>query len=167
MAAPQENQFWKLRSKHGRDKLFASPQLLWQACCEYFEWCEANPFIEVDFRGKGNTEVKIPKMRPFTLQGLTQYLGCNTGYFRTFKQQLPAGEQDFNTVITRVEETIYNQKYSGAAAGFLNANIIARDLGLTDKKDVLAKIDIEKMLNNLDEENLQKLAQIILAQQGG
>ena len=26
MAAPKGNQFWMLRSKHGRDKLFATPE---------------------------------------------------------------------------------------------------------------------------------------------
>lgn len=28
MGAPKGNQFWKLRSKHGRDKLFSSPEIL-------------------------------------------------------------------------------------------------------------------------------------------
>ena len=38
MAAPKGNQFWMLRSKHGRDKLFATPEALWEAACEYFQW---------------------------------------------------------------------------------------------------------------------------------
>ena len=46
MAAPKGNQFWKLRSKHGRDKLFATPDLLWQAACEYFEWCDKHPWYK-------------------------------------------------------------------------------------------------------------------------
>jgi hypothetical protein len=41
--------------------------------------------------------------------------------------------KDFSQVITRIEKIIYNQKFTGAASGFLNPNIIARDLGLTDK----------------------------------
>lgn len=135
MAAPKNNQFWKLRSKHGRDKLFSSPKLLWQAACQYFEWCEQNPLFEIDFKGKDATEVKLPKMRPFTMQGLCSYLHCNTAYFRTFKSRLDENSEDFDTVI-RIEETVYNQKFTGAAVGFLNANIISRDLGLIDKKDI-------------------------------
>lgn len=42
MAAPKGNQFWMLRSKHGRDKLFATPEALWEAACEYFQWCDEN-----------------------------------------------------------------------------------------------------------------------------
>ena len=45
-------------------------------------------------------------------------------------------KKDYMSVITRIEETIYNQKFTGAASGFLNPNIIARDLGLVDKKEV-------------------------------
>ena len=40
---------------------------------------------------------------------------------------------EFSSVITRIRETIYQQKFEGAAVGAFNANIIARDLGLADK----------------------------------
>lgn len=128
MSAPLGNQFWKIRSKHGRDKLFSSPQILWDACCEYFEWCEENPLIEVDYRGKDADKVFIPKMRAFTVQGLCIFLECNTKYFNDLKH-----DKDFSEIIDRIYDTLYNQKFTGAAAGFLNANIISRDLGLQDR----------------------------------
>ena len=31
------NEWYKLRSKHGRDKLFTTPELLWEAECEYLQ----------------------------------------------------------------------------------------------------------------------------------
>lgn len=130
MAAPKGNRFWELRSKHGRDKLFETPELIWEAACEYFDWCENNPLISVEYHSGKRRQV--PKMRPFTMHGLCAYLDCNIAYFRTFKAQLPETDKDFNTVISKIEEIVYNQKFSGAAAGFLNANIIARDLGLQD-----------------------------------
>lgn len=133
MSAPEGNQFWKLRSKHGRDILFATPDLLWEAACEYFQWCEDNPLIEVDFRGKDANEVELPKMRAFTIHGLCRYLGCNSKYFNDFRA---ANHEGFSEVLTRIMETIYEQKFTGAAAGFLNANIIARDLGLRDTNDI-------------------------------
>lgn len=138
MAAPKNNQFWKLRSKHGRDKLFATPELLWEAACSYFQWCEDNPLYEVKgFAFQGTvTKENFPKMRAMTLSGLCFYLHCNEAYFRTFKAQLPEGEEDFNTVIKEIETVIFNQKFQGAAADLLNANIIARDLGLADKSSV-------------------------------
>lgn len=132
MAAPEGNEFWKLRSKHGRDKLFEDPKTLWDAAAEYFEWCEQNPLMEVDFRGKDADRVELPKMRAFTWEGLELYLDIHS--LRDYKKN--PDYQEFSQVITRIEKIIYNQKFTGAAAGFLNPNIIARDLGLADKKEV-------------------------------
>jgi len=136
--APIGNQFWKLRSKHGRDKLFATPDLLWQAACEYFEWCENNPLIEVKgFAYQGIvTKEGFPKMRAMTMSQLCFYLNCNEAYFRQFKTDLKPEDKDFSTIIEQIEKTIYNQKFQGAAADLLNANIIARDLGLVDKSKI-------------------------------
>jgi hypothetical protein len=138
MAAPLGNEFWKLRSKHGRDKLFATPQLLWDAACEYFEWCEKHPLYETKafaYQGEITTE-KLPKMRAMTLSQLCFYLHCDVSYFRTFKCVLKEDDKDFLAVINEIESIIYNQKFQGASADLLNANIIARDLGLIDKTDL-------------------------------
>ncbi len=83
--APKGNQFWKLRSKHGRDKLFATPELLWQAACEYFQWCEDNPIIEVDYKGKDAERGEIPRIRAYTIHGLCLYLDTNPSYFNEFE----------------------------------------------------------------------------------
>jgi hypothetical protein len=146
MSAPLGNQFWKLRSKHGRDKLFETPELMWEAACEYFQWCHDNPWYkreQVKMPGKGYTDsegeyhppeliTEIPTERPLTLTGLCLYLDCNSAYFRQFKTTC---SNDFSTIISRIEDTIYTQKFEGAAVGTFNANIIARDLGLHDKVD--------------------------------
>lgn len=156
MAAPEGNQFWKLRSKHGRDKLFQTPELLWEAACEYFEWCETHPFYEtkpmsVSQGNNGGSSIElieIPIKRPFTLHGLCLYAGCVTSYFRAFKSTIKPEDKDFLTVIGNIEETIYDQKFSGAASGFFNANIIARDLGLADKQEL--KHHVPKGILNID-----------------
>lgn len=77
-------------------------------------------------------------MRPFTWQGLCMYLDTSTAYFRQFKESNT--DKDFSTIISRIEDVIYRQKFEGAASGFLNHNIIARDLGLVDKKEMDAKV---------------------------
>lgn len=146
MSAPLGNQFWKLRSKHGREKLFESPDALWEAACEYFESIQNSPYKKVeaktvnigDYQSRVEL-VELPVMKPFTMHGLCRYLGCNTVYFYQFEKNLKQDDpkhQDFSNIITRIREIIYEQKFSGAAAGFFNANIIARDLGLADKKEV-------------------------------
>lgn len=151
MGAPAGNEFWKLRSKHGRDKLFATPEDMWEAACEYFQWCVDNPLIAVEIYGKDAQECHVPKMRAFTYQGLAMYLDTNTAYFAEFKRNNT--NKDFSSVLSRIEDVIYRQKFEGASAGFLNANIIARDLGLADKKDVDTSHSIseesEKIISDL------------------
>ena len=44
--------------------------------------------------------------------------------------------EDFIDVTRKASNVIRSQKFAGAAAELLNANIIARDLGLTDKKEL-------------------------------
>lgn len=131
MAAPVGNQFWKARTKHGRDKLFSSHDALWEACCEYFQWVEDNPLWETKaFAYQGEvTQEAIPKMRAMTKGGLCLFLGMDQTTWNRWKE---CDDQDFRRVTREVEEVIYSQKFSGAAADLLNANIIARDLGLKD-----------------------------------
>ena len=165
MGAPKGNQFWKLRSKHGRDKLFSTPELLWEAACEYFQWCDDNPLKEekaFHFQGK-IVKDQTNKLRAYTLHGLCLYLDCSTQFFRNF-QQNNKDAKDFMAVITRIKETIYNQKFQGASADLLNANIIARDLGLADKVDKTTR-EIPMDKESIERE-LKKIEEEILAERG-
>lgn len=133
------NEFWKLRSKHGRDAIFTDVNKLWEAACEYFQWCVDNPLYSTEFLGKDAEERLVPKTRAFTVVGLCIYLDVNTLYFRDFKESELGKTNDFSQIIARIENVIYSQKFTAAAAGLLNANIIARELGLADKQDVTNK----------------------------
>lgn len=133
MAAPVGNQFWKARSSHGRNPIFADPETLWLAASEYFEWVEANPLWEdkvTSFQG-ANTHEPIAKMRAMTLAGLCIFLDIARSTWDQYR-----ANKDFSVVATRVEEIIRTQKFEGASADLLNASIIARDLGLADKSEL-------------------------------
>lgn len=131
MAAPKDNQFWKRRTKHGRDKIFATPEIMREACYEYFEFQSNRAWEKVEYKGSDVVEVRIPTTPPFTMTGLCIFLGVNTKYFNEFKKTC---DNNFSEVIEEIENIIYNQKFEGASVGAYNANIIARDLGLADKK---------------------------------
>lgn len=135
MAAPKGNQFWKLRSEHGRDKLFASPEMMWQAATEYFEWADANPWYKVEGIKSGDMVgqmINIPTARPYTLRAFLLYIHASENFWTEFKK---AKHEDFLGVIEEIENVMYAQKFEGAAVGSFNANIIARDLGLKDKTE--------------------------------
>lgn len=132
MAAPKGNQFWRARSSHGRKPIFRDPEVLWTACAEYFDWVEANPLYEdrlVTFQGSATHE-PVAKMRAMTLDGLCMFLDIDDETWRDYRKR-----QDFVGVCTLAEKTIRAQKFSGAAADLLNANIIARDLGLAERQE--------------------------------
>lgn len=131
MSAPQGNQFWKLRSKHGRDLIFSSPTILWEACCEYFEATDERKWVRKDWVGKDAMEVNRETSTPYTLTGLCVFLDIAQQTWGNYK-----AAEGFLEVITRVEQIMFTQKFEGAAVGAYNANIIARDLGLADKKEI-------------------------------
>ena len=140
MAPPKGNQFWKLRSKHGRDKLFESPELLWESACEYFEWCDENPWMKEKTvqTDKGFSKEKTPTQRPYSRSGWRLYIGCSENWLSEFKK---TATDDFLEVIETVENCIDKQQWEGATVGAFNANIIARTLGLIDKQDLDVKSD--------------------------
>lgn len=133
MPAPKGNRFWELRSSHGRKPKFESSDKLWEAACEYFEWVESNPLMSaelVKFQGEA-TVAEVPKMRAMTIQGLCLFLDITNQNLQEYGER-----EGFSEIVTRIKDVIYQQKFSGAAADLLNSNIIARDLGLADKKNV-------------------------------
>jgi hypothetical protein len=165
MAAPKGNKFWERRTQHGREALFSDPSVLWKGACEYFTFCEENPLESIEFNGKDAKECIVPKMRAFTIKGLCLYLGVNSKYFNEFKERLADTSkpvkncEEFQEVITAIEETIYQQKFEGAAAGLLNGNLISRELGLVDKQavDQKTKLDGKQVIEvRYERKNLNK-----------
>jgi hypothetical protein len=136
MSAPKGNKFWELRTRHGADPIYDNAEDLWNDCVKYFEWVEENPLLEAymsSYQGAVQ-ETPMPKMRAMTLSGLWFTLGVSEAGWRKWRER-----QDLVRVIEEVERVIYNQKFTGAAAGLLNANIIARELGLKEGLDHTSK----------------------------
>ncbi|MGL5011045.1 MAG: DNA-packaging protein [Paracoccaceae bacterium] len=129
MPAPVGNRFWEARTSHGRHKLFETPEILWAACIEYFEWVEANPLYESKAFAYQGVVVQEPvaKMRAMTIMGLCNFLGIGTSSWEDYRNR-----EDFSAVIKKAEQIMRQQKFEGASADLLNPNIIARDLGLAD-----------------------------------
>lgn len=132
--------FWKARAKVGRKRIFETPEDMFNAAQEYFYYQSSRTLNETQFTGSQGKKVIIPHVPPFTWEGLTMFLHVNTVYFNKFeaerKKENTDQAREFCKIITHVRETIRLQKFEGAMVGMYNANITARDLGLTDKKDV-------------------------------
>ena len=128
----QGNSWWQLRATSGRKKTFESPEQLWISCQEYFKATEKRKWLRTDFKGKEVQEDLIPTDTPFTLTGRYIFLEIDENTWQRYRKEDPYKE--FWAVVKIVDQIIYNQKFEGAAVGVYNSNIIARDLGLIDKK---------------------------------
>ena len=150
MGAPTGNQFWRLRSKHGRDKTFESPEQFKEAAYEYFDEADKNPWLKMEVVKTGENAgqlLPVPTQKPYTIQALCIFLGITEQTF--FNYEKDENYKDFFEVFMHVRNIIENQQMEGATVGAYNANIIARKLGLTDKKDV--SIQVEQPLFSDDE----------------
>jgi len=137
------NQQWKLRSVHGREKIFADGELLRAEAMLYFDWCDRNPRMKVELvKHLGTAEAyDVPLGRPYTMDGLCNYLGVSGPYFRTAKAALDikiakqvatVQEEHLREVIAWLEDTTRNEQVEGGLVGQYNANLVSRLNGLAD-----------------------------------
>lgn len=172
MAAPEGNDYWRRRTTHGRKAIFTTPISLWEAALEYFDYAiENNKWYKQDFIRGGEIAghiVQLETVAPFTLHGLTLFLGVNTGFWHEFKKSKTVREapkanifdlddndnaEDFSIVITRIEDIIFKHKFDGAAVNAFNANIISRDLGLIDKQQNTINVEQPFFPDTMPDEN--------------
>ena len=133
------SELWKKR-KIGRPPAFESPVEMWERAVEYFEWCEEQTISETklfSFQGE-ITSGEVGHIHAMTQAGLCTFLNIGVSTWHDFKKK-----DDFSEVTSAIENVMYEQKFSGAAAGMLNANIIARDLGLADRKE--EKVELKEV----------------------
>ena len=134
-----EQDFWDIRSKDGRDKIFADAGLLWENARVYFKYCTENPLkpLRRDKGDRFSTRVQV-----MTISGLSLYLGCPTKWFEDFKQYLAGRAQEWTDadkamqeVIDRIEQVVYLHKYNNAVAGLLNVHMVIWEMTMNEKKD--------------------------------
>lgn len=147
---------WK-RVKIGRPSMYNTPEDLWTAACQYFEWANNNSLKEEKvFNAKdGIRRAKLDKMRPYTLAGLCLYLNISHQTYYNYKMN-----DNFVEVCALIEQTMYEQKFSGATAELMNPAIIARDLGLKDHQQVTSTV------TDMSDDEIDKRVAALLAQMG-
>lgn len=154
MAAPFGNEFWKLRAKHGRDRIIQDPIAVEESANEYFQSCIEDPIFTVEYKGNPPERCEIPHQRIFTQDGLLLFMDIVD--WRTI-ESLKEVSEDFLRVVTRIEQTIRGQKFSGAASGVFNQSIIAQDLGLNVQRVIVndQRKTVDELFPTEDEMNEQ------------
>ncbi len=142
-------EYWRKRKKQGwigQPKKIPKPEDLWELFCEYGEWCDNNPIKKQEVVKSGwlaGQKYDVDQARPYTWASFEFYVHEQTGLVKMddYKSNKDGRYTDYAGVIAHIDKCIRDQKLIGASAGHFNANIISRDLGLADKRQVEAKIE--------------------------
>lgn len=165
MAFETGNKYWHFRNKHGRNYKY-QPEELWDEFVQYMEWLEKETLKEQkQFPYQGKVVVHdAPKMRAPTLQGFCAFADIEMKTFENYDKNA-----DFLHITARIRNILFSSKFEGAAAGLLDSNLIARELGIADNQNVnlptgmIIEVqdeetkalleEIRKALNDIDEGN--------------
>ena len=132
--------YWSWRAKVGAPKKIPTPDILWDLACKYFQMVDEMPHVHLDFIKGGDqagTIIGLDRIQPYTWAGFEDYLAENdiVAKLDDYISNKDGRYSEFTAIITRIRGVMYDQKFRGAAVGAFKENIIARDLGLTDKTE--------------------------------
>ena len=144
-----DNLFVPFNAKVGRPRKFATPQALLKAFHDYLEDRKSRPLwtkeTESGYIGESTMAKAKEKMKnhPLSIVDFCVYLGCS----RNWWNELPS---EFLGVKSRIADYIFSYQLKGAETGEFNANIVARELGLADKKELTGE-SINIIVNSPEE----------------
>lgn len=147
MAAPKGN-------RYAEGKNIETPERMWELFCEYKAWCKSNPRIENVVIQREMVTMERKLERPLTWNGFDTWL-CDNGIIQDtehYRANQGGAYTKYLGVITRIRKAMDTDKFEGATVGIYNANIIARDLGLTEK----IQADVKTQFADLTDEQLQE-----------
>lgn len=153
MAWPKNNRYWKNVDFKNPPK-YESANDLWEKAKEYFEFNEKRRWIKQDFVKSGEGAGKIIDMElpnPPSIGAFCIFANISQSTFNNYSNK----KDEWLVVTDVIREIIYAIQFEGATVNLFNANIIARKIGLTDKKEVELKTDLS------DDERKELIKQII------
>jgi hypothetical protein len=125
------------KKKKGRKLKYKSPAEFLEKVYEYFNSRDKNPRYKKDVIRSGDNAgmiINIPLEQPYTIEGMCVFLKIDRSTFSGLYCQ----RKEFIPVTTHAREVIEADQLEGAIMGIYNPNIIARKLGLADKKEISA-----------------------------
>ena len=146
MAAPKGNNYWEFRNKHGRGFKY-TPEDFWNEAVNYFiymsnkVWNKKEAIKSGDLAG---TTMDVPTQTPMSIESFCLFADITTETFRNYESNAKE-YKDFFDVTTRIRGVIESNQFEGATVGAYNPNIIARKLGLADKKEVEGNVSIKQI----------------------
>ena len=134
----------------GRPPAYETAEALQEDVNSYLKWVADNPLFETKAFGTGLV-TEVPRKRYPTVEGCAIYCGVVSRTWRSWK----VPDHPLRDVVIQAEEMMAQIKLEGAASGFFNSTIVARDLGLKEKSEVDTKMTVN-VIDNFDGENYEE-----------
>lgn len=125
---------------HGT-KYIKTPEELWNLFVEYENQL---PTIEVPQSHVKLGIVFLPIKSPMTMEGFRDYCYDRIGVIKHYIDNTGNRYDDYCTIVSRIKDRIFNNNASKAAAGLYKENLIARQLGMTEKQETKSDININQ-----------------------
>ena len=121
-----------------KPKLIETPEKLWELFTKYVEKERNNPLFKREYVGKDGEPVDTPLQVPITFEGFECYLADKDiiNDLGSYSANRDSRYDSYVPIITRIRNNCFAQNFKGAAVNLFNANLIAKKLGLVDKKEV-------------------------------
>ena len=133
----------------GKPRKIKDPKELWNLALEWVSYMTDQTIDSQMFVGKDGKEVLKHTKHPLTMESFYIFSGISKQLFHnmenrlkhnrdnpTYNEDIAKIDKEFLDVCTRIRQISFNQQFAEASAGNYNANIVARYLGLTEKKDI-------------------------------
>lgn len=134
-----------------KKKYIETPEKLWGLFISYREWAKSNPRLKEDYVGKDADRVERKLERPLSWVGFECWLYENDiiSELSDYEQNQGESYTAYLPIISHIKKCIQADQTEGAAVGLYQQNIIARMLGLVDKKDVTTNGEPVKTIINV------------------
>lgn len=169
-------EYWKELKAKGwsKPKAIETPEKMWELFLEYVADVDDNPATKEEQARGGklkidldsveiNDKVVFKVQRPYSWVGFEAFLalkGVICSNLSEYKSNRKGGYEAYSEVVACIDKIMYNQKFEGATMGHFNANLIARDLGLAEKREVAAKLEDDLDYSKLSDAALEEIAKL-------
>jgi hypothetical protein len=122
----------------GALKNLDSPEQLYELFEDYLDWISLNPIELVDYVGRDAHKVIRRHYHPPTWQGFEGFLFDQgiISNLENYRYNFQGRYTEYVGIIRVIRSKMFQMKFAGAAVRQYDQNIIARELGLTDKREI-------------------------------
>jgi hypothetical protein len=123
-----------------------TPELLYEYFEKYKKYCKKNPKQQNYWNSKAGKQVSVDREVPYTWSGFEIWLRKNGILAKLDDYKADKGNRysKYADIIRAINSEIYEDKITGAMVGIYQHNIVARELGLIDKKDMRTQYELSE-----------------------